>query len=98
MSVATGDVGASHLPHMHHARLMTFYVKITILYAISTHKNSVIIYLKCINMTLKICHHYMAVFAVKSCPTWAFGFSGMEWWNGLEFYLIIMTTSEQRPP
>jgi len=47
------------------------YVKITIVYVISTHKNSVIItekacYLKCINMTLKICHYNMAVFAVPN--------------------------------
>ena len=43
MGVATGDVGVVKSPPAHHARLMTFYVKITIVYVISTHKNSVII-------------------------------------------------------
>ena len=43
MGVATGDVGAVKSPPIHHACFMTFYVKITILYVISTHENSVII-------------------------------------------------------
>ena len=36
---------------------------------------------------------------------WTSGFSGIEWWTGLEwwmvlmgFHLLVMTTSEQRPP
>ena len=59
MGVATGDVGVVKSPPAHHACFMTFCMsKITILYVISTHKNSVIIaeetcYLKCINMTQK---------------------------------------------
>jgi len=60
MGVATGDVGVVKSPPTHHARLMTFYnyVKITILYVISTHKSSVKMtektcYLKCINLTLR---------------------------------------------
>ena len=38
MGVATGDVGAVKLPPAHHACFMTFYtyIKITIVYAIST--------------------------------------------------------------
>ena len=55
MGVATGDVGVVKSPRMLHDFL---YVKITILYVISTHKNSVIITEK---------NHYnmhMAVFAV----------------------------------
>ena len=56
MGAATGDVGVVKSPPACHACFMTFYVKITILHVISTHKNSGIItekrcYLKCINMT-----------------------------------------------
>jgi len=43
MGVATGDVGAVMSPLTCHARPMTFYVKIAILYVISTHKNSILI-------------------------------------------------------
>ena len=49
MGVATVDVGVVKSPPAHHAHFMTsyififLYVKITILYVISTHKNSVII-------------------------------------------------------
>ena len=44
MGVATGDVGVVKSPPAHHACFMTFCMsKITILYVISTHKNSVII-------------------------------------------------------
>jgi len=73
MGVATGDVGVVKSPPTCHACFMTFDVKVTIPYVISTHKNSVIItektcYLKCINETLKICHYNMAVFDVQKLP------------------------------
>ena len=55
MGVATGDVGVVKSPPAQHVHFMTLYVKITILYVIST-INSVRItektcYLECINMT-----------------------------------------------
>ena len=73
MGVATGDVGvvASHLLHTMHASWPFICQKTNVYVIISTRKNSVIItektyYLKCINMTLKICHYNLAVFAVSS--------------------------------
>jgi len=76
MSVATGDVGASHLPHMHalyflcqnNNSICYFYT-----YSVITAEKTC--YLKCINMTLKMSPLHGS-FCCQILPHLD---SGMEW-------------------